>query len=164
MPTCTSSSHALELLEPPPTPRAVHQRLDQAVHLAELVDVRPDLVIAIAQENGRRIVFHALRTSNFLSGRSPPLDHDRRWAIRHPTKCDGGSSEHPRFPCSFSVGLLVERGMTPAQALRAGTQNASMLLGVDKKMGTLEPGKEADIVAVAVFSLANRAPPRMFEW
>jgi imidazolonepropionase-like amidohydrolase len=45
-------------------------------------------------------------------------------------------------------GLLVAHGMTPAAALRAGTQVDSVLLGLDKQIGTLEAGKAADIVAV----------------
>ncbi|WP_081639485.1 amidohydrolase family protein [Euryhalocaulis caribicus] len=36
----------------------------------------------------------------------------------------------------------------PETALLAGTREAAKLLGLDKKIGTLEPGKRADIVAV----------------
>jgi imidazolonepropionase-like amidohydrolase len=45
-------------------------------------------------------------------------------------------------------GLLVAHGMTPAAALRAGTQVDSVLLGLAASIGTLEAGKQADIVAV----------------
>jgi imidazolonepropionase-like amidohydrolase len=45
-------------------------------------------------------------------------------------------------------GLLVAHGMAPAAALRAGTQVDSVLLGLDKQVGTLEAGKAADVVAV----------------
>jgi imidazolonepropionase-like amidohydrolase len=51
--------------------------------------------------------------------------------------------------------LLVERGMTPAQALRAGTIGSATLLGRERQFGTLEPGKEADIIAVAGDPLAD---------
>jgi imidazolonepropionase-like amidohydrolase len=44
--------------------------------------------------------------------------------------------------------LLVELGMSPAQALLAATRNAADLMGVLDQGGTLEPGKWADIVAV----------------
>jgi len=44
-------------------------------------------------------------------------------------------------------GLLVRNGMRPAAAL--GTiHTAAMLLGVDKTVGSIEAGKEADLVAV----------------
>ena len=51
--------------------------------------------------------------------------------------------------------LLVQGGMTPAQALRAGTREGATLLGLDKRIGTLEAGKDADIVAVAGDPLAD---------
>jgi imidazolonepropionase-like amidohydrolase len=43
---------------------------------------------------------------------------------------------------------MVKFGMTPAQAIRAGTVNAAELLGMKDSLGTLEAGKLADIVAV----------------
>jgi imidazolonepropionase-like amidohydrolase len=44
--------------------------------------------------------------------------------------------------------LMVERGMTPAQALVATTRTAAELLGVGDELGSLEPGKRADVVVV----------------
>ena len=43
---------------------------------------------------------------------------------------------------------LVHAGMTPMQAIQAGTRVASEALRWDDRLGTLEPGKLADIVAV----------------
>ena len=43
---------------------------------------------------------------------------------------------------------LVEMGMKPLDALKAGTSVNSRLLGISAETGTLEPGKFADIVAV----------------
>ena len=43
---------------------------------------------------------------------------------------------------------MVKFGMTPAQALKSATVTASELLGMQDKIGTIEPGKLADIVAV----------------
>jgi len=44
--------------------------------------------------------------------------------------------------------LEVKYGMTPAQALRSATMTAAELLGMQDKIGSLEPGKLADVVAV----------------
>ncbi|WP_332854173.1 Xaa-Pro dipeptidase [Duganella sp. S19_KUP01_CR8] len=45
-------------------------------------------------------------------------------------------------------GILVKLGMTPIQAIRAATLNASELLGWTDKVGTIEAGKFADLIAV----------------
>jgi imidazolonepropionase-like amidohydrolase len=43
---------------------------------------------------------------------------------------------------------MVKFGMSPAQALRSATASAAELLGMQDKIGTIEAGKYADIVAV----------------
>lgn len=43
---------------------------------------------------------------------------------------------------------MVQYGMTPAQAIRAATFNAADLIGRSKDVGTIEPGKYADLIAV----------------
>jgi len=44
---------------------------------------------------------------------------------------------------------LVEAGMTPMQAIQAGTRVGAELLQWEDRVGTIEPGKLADIIAVA---------------
>ena len=44
---------------------------------------------------------------------------------------------------------MVDWGMTSLQAIRAATSTASELLGMQAQVGTIEPGKLADIVAVS---------------
>ena len=53
------------------------------------------------------------------------------------------------------LALLVEHGMTPAAALKAATSSAAELLGLAGRLGTLEPGKEADVIAVPGDPLAD---------
>jgi imidazolonepropionase-like amidohydrolase len=43
---------------------------------------------------------------------------------------------------------MAKGGMTPAQVLAATTSSAAELLGVAEELGTLEPGKRADMVVV----------------
>jgi imidazolonepropionase-like amidohydrolase len=45
-------------------------------------------------------------------------------------------------------GLMAAGGLSPAASLRAGTQSGAALLGVSDRLGTIESGKLADIVAV----------------
>jgi imidazolonepropionase-like amidohydrolase len=53
------------------------------------------------------------------------------------------------------LALMVDHGMTPAATLRAATAGSAALLGIDKLTGTLEAGKEADVIAVAGDPLAD---------
>jgi imidazolonepropionase-like amidohydrolase len=49
---------------------------------------------------------------------------------------------------SKEFGALVRGGLSPLGALQAATINAAEMLGKDKDIGTLEPGRYADIIAV----------------
>lgn len=60
---------------------------------------------------------------------------------------DAGVSKHGRNADEFE--LMVANGMTPATAIAAATVNAADLLGVSSEVGSLEPGKRADLIAVA---------------
>ena len=45
--------------------------------------------------------------------------------------------------------LMVDAGMAPAEAIKSATVNAADLIGRSAQIGTIEPGKDADIIAVA---------------
>ncbi|MFZ3210783.1 MAG: amidohydrolase family protein [Terriglobales bacterium] len=56
---------------------------------------------------------------------------------------------------AVEFSLRVKYGQTPAEALRSATVTASELLGMQKDIGSIEPGKLADIVAVKGDPLAD---------
>lgn len=60
---------------------------------------------------------------------------------------DAGVSKHGRNGDEFE--LMVQHGMTPMAAIEAATVNAADLLGLSNEIGTIAPGKSADIIAVA---------------
>jgi imidazolonepropionase-like amidohydrolase len=68
-------------------------------------------------------------------------------ALAHHLKIAYGVDDDVDF-VSKEFGALVNGGMTPLDALRAATLNGAELLGRSSEIGTLEPGKFADIVAV----------------
>ena len=49
---------------------------------------------------------------------------------------------------AYELELMVDRGMSPAEALLAGTRNAAAAIGAGDRLGTLEPGKLADLLVV----------------
>jgi len=56
------------------------------------------------------------------------------------------------FPHGWNLNELTHmanNGFTPEQALHAGTLSAAELMGWEDKLGSLEPGKIADVVVVA---------------
>jgi len=66
---------------------------------------------------------------------------------------DAGVMKHGTNAREFT--LMVRWGMTPMQAIVAGTSNGATLLGLERDVGTVAVGKRADIVAVTGDPLQN---------
>jgi imidazolonepropionase-like amidohydrolase len=66
---------------------------------------------------------------------------------------DTGVSAHGDNGKEFA--LMVSVGMSPAEAIKSATVNAADLLGRSASIGTLEAGKDADIIAVAKNPLSD---------
>jgi imidazolonepropionase-like amidohydrolase len=66
---------------------------------------------------------------------------------------DAGAFEHGTQAHEFQ--MMVDYGMKPIDAIRAATVRASELLRMEKQIGSIEPGKFADIVAVEGDPLAD---------
>ena len=66
---------------------------------------------------------------------------------------DAGVMKHGTNAREFT--LMVRWGMSPMQAIVAGTSNGATLLGLERDVGTVAVGKRADIVAVTGDPLQN---------
>jgi len=66
---------------------------------------------------------------------------------------DSGVSRHGDNAQEFA--LMVNAGMTPAAAIRAATVGAATLLGRAETIGTIQEGRDADIIAVRGNPLEN---------
>ncbi len=60
---------------------------------------------------------------------------------------DSGVSPHGENAREFQY--MVEAGMTELESIAAATVNAAELLGLSREIGTIEPGKAADLIATA---------------
>ena len=60
---------------------------------------------------------------------------------------DEGGWEHGNN--AHEIRCLVEAGMTPMQAVVAATSTAAECLHLDDELGTIAPGKKADLILVA---------------
>jgi imidazolonepropionase-like amidohydrolase len=59
--------------------------------------------------------------------------------------------------------LMVKAGMTPMQTLVASTGNAAKVMGLNKDVGTLQPGMRADFVVLTADPLADIRNTRTIE-
>jgi hypothetical protein len=55
----------------------------------------------------------------------------------------------------WEMWLLAEGGMSPLHALRAGTLNGAKTIGLDRELGSIEPGKLADLAVLDADPLAD---------
>lgn len=68
--------------------------------------------------------------------------------VRIVSASDAGGTCVRHGECARELELLVKAGMTEMQAIIAATKTAAELLALDREIGTVEPGKVADIIAV----------------
>jgi imidazolonepropionase-like amidohydrolase len=60
---------------------------------------------------------------------------------------DAAQAYHlPGFSAHEELAMLVEAGLSPYEALEAGTRNAAEVLGRVEEFGTIEEGKRADLI------------------
>jgi imidazolonepropionase-like amidohydrolase len=103
----------------------------------------------------------AVKARAALAARSEMFKRALKSGVKIAFGTDAGVSPHGISAREFS--LLVGLGMTPAAALRSAGPSAADLLGLGDRIGTLEKGKEADIVAVPGDPLADiRATEKVF--
>ena len=79
--------------------------------------------------------------------RRPPIDLLRRYSvpIALSTDCNPGSSPTTSLLLMLNMACTLFN-MTPEEALAGVTRNGAGALGLQERIGTLEPGKDADFV------------------
>jgi imidazolonepropionase-like amidohydrolase len=59
-----------------------------------------------------------------------------------------GHDWHPFWNLAIEIGRMIEHGLTAAEALTAATSGSAYALGLDAHVGTVAPGKLADLVVI----------------
>jgi imidazolonepropionase-like amidohydrolase len=100
-----------------------------------------------AAANGMPINPYVLQKAEMVIGAH---DESVRQAIAAGVKVAMGtdSGVAPHGNNLRELELMVARGMTPAQALIATTRSAAELMALEDELGSLEPGKRADVVVL----------------
>ena len=106
------------------------------------------LIADILAEEGARVICGPLLTDRS----KPELFHQK---LENPAILAQAGvqvaicTDHPELPAEYlplSAAMAVRAGMEPEEALRAITINAARIAGIDNRVGSLKPGKDADIV------------------
>jgi imidazolonepropionase len=137
---------------------------------ADHLEVASDEVLSLLRDAGVQPVLlpgsvFALGRTNYPAARAMI---DLGLAIVVATDFNPGSSPIASMPFIMSLACL-QMGLLPAEALTAATINAAWSLGLGGRVGSLEPGKQADFLIheftdyreVAYF-IAAPARPRVF--
>ncbi len=70
-------------------------------------------------------------------------------AVALTTDINPGSSPCPSMPLAMAIACRYQK-LTPAEALAAATINAAHAIGLGDRLGSLEPGKQADLLVLDV--------------
>jgi imidazolonepropionase-like amidohydrolase len=133
---------------------AIQMMLDRGVYLVptlvapqdvlELADARPGLLPAYAVEKSREV----------MSAHRESFRRAVAAGVKVAMGTDAGVGPHGGN--ARELGLMVEHGgMTPMQAIVASTRTAAELLHLDDRLGTLAPGKLADLLVIDGDPLAD---------
>lgn len=93
------------------------------------------------------------KISAFIPIAKKSVDMAIRMHVKIALGTDAGVGEHALAAKEFAA--YVNHGMTPMQAIEAGTANAAKLIGHYEDFGSVEAGKFADLVAVDGDPLEN---------
>ena len=126
--------------------------------------------IRIAREFGVKLTLEHCTEGHLIAGElaregfpvavGPSFGHATKFELRNKTfetpgiLADAGCSvsiitDSPVIPQQYlplCAGLAVKSGMKPFDALKAITINPARHIGIDRRVGSLEPGKDGDLV------------------
>ena len=107
----------------------------------------------------RRTMFPAEETNHVQIAEVAKQLNDRGVSVQI-----GAHGQREGLGSHWEMWMLGQGGMTPLQALRAGTLNGAKALGMDREIGSLEPGKLADLIVLDANPLENLRNTGSVRW
>ncbi|MXW73895.1 MAG: amidohydrolase family protein [Chromatiales bacterium] len=84
---------------------------------------------------------------SFLDNHGPRIFAAHKAGVTIAAGTDAGVTKHGNN--ARELELYVEHGLTPEEAIVTATVNAAAAIGMEDELGTVEPGRIADLIAVA---------------
>jgi imidazolonepropionase-like amidohydrolase len=120
--------------------------------------LRPDMLDAMSPEARTAFLYARNRRAVSLAGNSAEM-FQRDMQLEHAFAQAGGlllagpdptgnGGTLPGFSDQRGIELLVEAGFTPMEAIKIATLNGATYMGKQDQIGSIAPGKDADLVVV----------------
>jgi imidazolonepropionase-like amidohydrolase len=103
------------------------------------------------------------RLDAFVQGTYDEVQTAKSLGVKMASGFDAGGVEL-QGKNAHELEALVKRGLTPAEVIQMATVNAAELLGWTDRVGALEPGKFADLIAVDGDPLADITVLQHVKW
>ncbi len=96
-----------------------------------------------------------LRGAHMLPRLRSAIQRARKIGVKIVTGADTGYGPNSVTRIAHEIANLVDMGMAPVEAIQSATTTAAELLRLDRAIGAVEPGFEADLIAVATNPLED---------
>ena len=112
------------------------------VFLVSTMSVQPRILKDIKTAKGAMLDV----MQGFLDNHGPRMYEAYKAGVQLAAGSDAGVTPHGKN--AYELEMYVKYGLTPAEAIKVSTVNGAKLLGMEDKLGTIEAGKIADLIAV----------------
>ena len=116
---------------------------ENGVYLVPTLAVQDNIRADIGSADGDMVGL----MQSFLDNHGPRIYAAHKAGVTIAAGTDAGVTKHGNN--ARELELYVEHGLTPEEAIVTATVNAAALIGMEDELGTVEPGRIADLIAVS---------------